>query len=344
MSGGTIGIDLGTANTLVCTRHGGIIIREPSYVTYDTRTNRVLSVGNEAKAMYGKTPPYVCAMRPLRDGVIADLELTGEMLRVFIRKALGNSIFASRPNIIICIPYGVTDVERKAVEEATLEAGAGSVSLIEEPMAAAIGAGLPIRAACGCMVVDIGGGTTEIAVVSMGGVAECESIKTAGSTFDEAIIRYIKKKHNMLIGAMTAEEVKINIGGVYPRSDVPESMEVKGRDLIKGLPKTVSVTAEELVDVLREPALLILENVHAVLERTPPELIGDLGVNGMILSGGGSMLYGIDRMLEDSTHIRTMIVDDPLACAAHGAGKLLTKLDTMQDGMMNFLRNREMRN
>jgi len=190
----------------------------------------------------------------------------------------------------------------------------------------------------------MGGGTTESAVVSMGGVAECESIKTAGSTFDEAIIRYIKKKHNMLIGAMTAEDVKINIGGVYPRSDAPESMEVKGRDLIKGLPKTVSVTAEELVDVLREPARLILENVHAVLERTPPELIGDLGVNGMILSGGGSLLYGIDRMIEDSTHIRTMIVDDPLACAAHGAGKLLTKLDSMQDGMMNFLRNREMRN
>ena len=195
MSGGTIGIDLGTANTLVCTRHGGIIIREPSYVTYDTRTNRVLSVGNEAKAMYGKTPPYVCAMRPLRDGVIADLELTGEMLRVFIRKALGNSIFASRPNIIICSPYGVTDVERKAVEEATLEAGAGSVSLIEEPMAAAIGAGLPIRAACGCMVVDIGGGTTEVAVISLGGIAKSVSLRTAGDRCTEAIVSHIQRRH-----------------------------------------------------------------------------------------------------------------------------------------------------
>ena len=193
------------------------------------------------------------------------------------------------------------------------------------------------------MVIDIGGGTTEIAVVSMGGVAECESIKTAGSSFDEAIVRYIKKKHNLLIGAMTAEEIKINIGGLFPRDDAPDSMEVKGRCLIKGLPRTVTVTAEELMDVLREPAKLILENVHSVLERTPPELIGDLGINGMILSGGGSLLYGMDRMIEDSTHIRTMIVDDPLACAAHGAGKLLAQLDNMQDGMMNFLRNREMR-
>lgn len=244
----------------------------------------------------------------------------------------------------MCVPSSITGVEERAVIDAAIEAGARRVYLVETAVATAIGAGVDIKKPDGHMVVDIGGGTTDIAVVSMGGVAECESIKIAGSSFDEAIIRYIKKKHNMLIGAMTAEEVKINIGGVYPRSDVPESMEVKGRDLIKGLPKTVSVTAEELVDVLREPARLILENVHAVLERTPPELIGDLGVNGMILSGGGSMLYGIDRMLEDSTHIRTMIVDDPLACAAHGAGKLLTKLDTMQDGMMNFLRNREMRN
>ena len=244
----------------------------------------------------------------------------------------------------MCVPSSITGVEERAVIDAAIEAGARRVYLVETAVATAIGAGVDIKKPDGHMVVDIGGGTTDIAVVSMGGVAECESIKTAGSTFDEAIIRYIKKKHNMLIGAMTAEEIKINIGGLYPRSDVPESIEVKGRDLIKGLPKTVSVTAEELVDVLREPARLILENIHAVLERTPPELIGDLSVNGMILSGGGSMLYGVDRMIEDSTHIRTMIVDDPLACAAHGAGKLLNKLDIMQDGMMNFLRNREMRN
>ncbi|MCI6760525.1 MAG: rod shape-determining protein [Clostridiales bacterium] len=337
-----IGIDLGTANILVYEEGKGIVLREPSVVAVDKNTGKVLQVGAAARNMLGRTPGNIVAVRPLRDGVISDYEMTEKMLDQFLKKISKFSLI--KPRVIVCVPSGVTEVEERAVIQATMEAGARRVYLIEEPYAAALGAKLDITGPDGHMVVDIGGGTTEIAVVSMGGVAECESIKTAGSTFDEAIIRYIKKKHNMLIGAMTAEEVKINIGGVYPRSDAPESMEVKGRDLIKGLPKTVSVTAEELVDVLREPARLILENVHAVLERTPPELIGDLGVNGMILSGGGSLLYGIDRMIEDSTHIRTMIVDDPLACAAHGAGKLLTKLDSMQDGMMNFLRNREMRN
>ena len=338
-----IGIDLGTASVLVYVKGKGVVLNEPSVVAIDKNTGKLLKVGGDAQAMLGRTPGNIVAIRPLREGVISDYDMTERMLREFLHKVTGGfQLF--KPRVIICVPSGITEVEERAVVDAGIQAGARRVYLIEEPVAAAIGAGIDIAKPDGHMVVDIGGGTTEIAVVSMGGVAECESIKTAGSTFDEAIIRYIKKKHNMLIGAMTAEDVKINIGGVYPRSDAPESMEVKGRDLIKGLPKTVSVTAEELVDVLREPARLILENVHAVLERTPPELIGDLGVNGMILSGGGSLLYGIDRMIEDSTHIRTMIVDDPLACAAHGAGKLLTKLDSMQDGMMNFLRNREMRN
>ena len=337
-----IGIDLGTANVLCYEEGRGIVLREPSVVAVDKNTGKVLQVGSAARNMLGRTPGNIVAVRPLRDGVISDYEMTEKMLEQFLKKI--NRFTLVKPRVVVSVPSGITEVEERAVIQAAMEAGARRVYLIEEPFAAALGAKMAISGPEGHMVVDIGGGTTDIAVVSMGGVAECESIKTAGSTFDEAIIRYIKKKHNMLIGAMTAEDVKINIGGVYPRSDAPESMEVKGRDLINGLPKTVSVTAEELVDVLREPARLILENVHAVLERTPPELIGDLGVNGMILSGGGSLLYGIDRMIEDSTHIRTMIVDDPLACAAHGAGKLLTKLDSMQDGMMNFLRNREMRN
>ena len=320
-----IAVDMGTSNTLVFSQGKGLVLREPTVVAVDKVKDKMLKIGEEAKKTLGRTPANVIAIHPIRAGVISDYDMSALMLRGLVSRITSFSLF--KPRILMCVPSSITGVEERAVIDAAIEAGARRVYLVETAVATAIG-----------------GGTTEIAVVSMGGVAECESIKTAGSTFDEAIIRYIKKKHNMLIGAMTAEDVKINIGGVYPRSDAPESMEVKGRDLINGLPKTVSVTAEELVDVLREPARLILENVHAVLERTPPELIGDLGVNGMILSGGGSLLYGIDRMIEDSTHIRTMIVDDPLACAAHGAGKLLTKLDSMQDGMMNFLRNREMRN
>lgn len=337
-----IAVDMGTSNTLVFSQGKGLVLREPTVVAVDKVKDKMLKIGEEAKKTLGRTPANIVAIHPIRAGVISDYDMSALMLRELVSRITSFSLF--KPRILMCVPSSITGVEERAVIDAAIEAGARRVYLVETAVATAIGAGVDIKKPDGHMVVDIGGGTTDIAVVSMGGVAECESIKIAGSSFDEAIIRYIKKKHNMLIGAMTAEEVKINIGGVYPRSDVPESMEVKGRDLIKGLPKTVSVTAEELVDVLREPARLILENVHAVLERTPPELIGDLGVNGMILSGGGSMLYGIDRMLEDSTHIRTMIVDDPLACAAHGAGKLLTKLDTMQDGMMNFLRNREMRN
>ena len=328
-----IAVDMGTSNTLVFSQGKGLVLREPTVVAVDKVKDKMLKIGEEAKKTLGRTPANVVAIHPIRAGVISDYDMSALMLRELVSRITSFSLF--KPRILMCVPSSITGVEERAVIDAAIEAGARRVYLVETAVATAIGAGVDIKKP---------DGPTDIAVVSMGGVAECESIKIAGSSFDEAIIRYIKKKHNMLIGAMTAEEVKINIGGVYPRSDVPESMEVKGRDLIKGLPKTVSVTAEELVDVLREPARLILENVHAVLERTPPELIGDLGVNGMILSGGGSMLYGIDRMLEDSTHIRTMIVDDPIACAAHGAGKLLTKLDTMQDGMMNFLRNREMRN
>lgn len=317
MSGGTIGIDLGTANTLVCTRHGGIIIREPSYVIYDTRTNRVLSVGNEAKAMYGKTPPYVCAMRPLRDGVIADLELTGEMLRVFIRKALGNSIFASRPNIIICIPYGVTDVERKAVEEATLEAGAGSVSLIEEPMAAAIGAGLPIRAACGCMVVDIGGGTTEVAVISLGGIAKSVSLRTAGDRCTEAIVSHIRRKFNVLIGEGTAEDIKIAIGSAHPTTDIGVA-EVRGRNILTGLPAAMNVYSSDIREALEEPLAAVVDAIKATLEGTSPELCSDIYDNGIVLTGGGAQLCGLDTLISEKTHLPVYISKAPLDCVAEG--------------------------
>ena len=336
-----LAVDFGSSYITIYKRGEGIVLKEASVVVVSTHKKKreVVESGNAAKNYVRTTMGNAREIYPVREGVVVSVEDASLMMSEFIKRLLPEKIFKPQIRAVVMISSGLTVVERRDVETVMLNAGVKDVILVESPLAL-----LAYTNSVGGLFLDIGGGTTEIAVVSMGGVAECESIKTAGSTFDEAIIRYIKKKHNMLIGAMTAEDVKINIGGVYPRSDAPESMEVKGRDLIKGLPKTVSVTAEELVDVLREPARLILENVHAVLERTPPELIGDLGVNGMILSGGGSLLYGIDRMIEDSTHIRTMIVDDPLACAAHGAGKLLTKLDSMQDGMMNFLRNREMRN
>ena len=337
-----IAVDMGTSNTLVFSQGKGLVLREPTVVAVDKVKDKMLKIGEEAKKTLGRTPANVVAIHPIRAGVISDYDMSALMLRELVSRITSFSLF--KPRILMCVPSSITGVEERAVIDAAIEAGARRVYLIEEPLAAALGAKLAISGPEGHMVVDIGGGTTEIAVVSMGGVAECESIKTAGSTFDEAIIRYIKKKHNMLIGAMTAEEVKINIGGVYPRSDAPESMEVKGRCLMTGLPRVFSVSSSEMIEAFEEVSTRILEAIHGVLERTPPELVAGLGVNGMILSGGGSLLYGIDRMIEDSTHIRTMIVDDPLACAAHGAGKLLTKLDSMQDGMMNFLRNREMRN
>lgn len=317
MTGGMIGIDLGTANTLVCVKHKGIIMREPSYITYDTRTNRVLSVGSEAKTMYGKTPPYVCAMRPLRDGVIADLELTGEMLKVFIRKALGNRVLASRPHIVICIPYGVSDVERKAVEEATLEAGAKSVALIEEPVAAALGAGLPIRAACGCMVVDIGGGTTEVAVISLGGIAKSVSLRTAGDKCTDAIVSYVRKKFNVVIGESTAEDIKIAIGSAHPSTDIGVA-EVRGRNVLSGLPAAMNVYSSDIREALEEPLNAIVDVIKATLEGTSPELCADIYDNGIVLTGGGAMLCGLDTLIAEKTHLPVYISKSPLDCVANG--------------------------
>ena len=336
-----IAIDLGTATVLVYVKGKGVVFEEPSVVAVDKASGKVLKVGKEAELMLGRTPGNILAVRPLQDGVISQYEITLKMLKYFLRKATGPSIF--KPRVMVCVPSGITEVEERAVYDATIAAGAKKTYLIEEPLAAAIGAGIDISKPEGHMVVDIGGGTTDIAVISLGSIVASDSLKLAGDKIDEAIIKYIRRKHNVLIGEVTAEEIKKKIGGAWP-FDNEYVMNVKGRCLKEGLPKMISISSEEVREAVLPVAKAIADGVCHVLERTPPELIGDLGVNGMILSGGGSLLYGIDRMIEDSTHIRTMIVDDPLACAAHGAGKLLTKLDSMQDGMMNFLRNREMRN
>jgi len=326
MTGGYIGIDLGTANTLVCTKHDGIIIREPSYVTYDTRTNRILSVGNEAKTMYGKTPPFVNCARPLREGVIADFELTSEMLKVFVRKALGNSVFISRPNLIICIPYGVTDVEKKAVEEAALEAGAKSVSLIEEPVAAAIGAGLPIKAACGCMVVDIGGGTTEVAVISLGGIANSVSLRTAGDKCTEAIVSYIRKKFNVMIGDSSAEDLKIAIGSAHESTDFGVA-EVRGRNVLTGLPAAMNIYSSDIREALEEPLNAIVDVIKTTLEATPPELCADIYDNGIMLTGGGALLSGLDALIAEKTHLQVYVAKNASDCVANGIIKVIESKD-----------------
>ncbi len=326
MTGNYIGIDLGTANTLVCTKHGGIIIREPSFVTYHSRSNHVISVGDEAKTMYGKTPPYINSMRPLRDGVIADFELTSEMLKVFIKKAVGNSILISRPNIIICIPYGVTDVERKAVQEAALEAGAKSVALIEEPVAAALGAGLPIKAACGCMVVDIGGGTTEVAVISLGGIANSVSLRTAGDKCTEAIVSYIRKKFNVLIGESTAEDIKIAIGSAHPSTDFGV-VEVRGRNVLTGLPAAMNVYSSDIREALEEPLNAIVDVIKTTLESTAPELCSDIYDNGIMLTGGGALLSGLDTLIAEKTHLNVYVAKDPLDSVASGIIKVIESKD-----------------
>lgn len=336
-----IAVDMGTSTTLVYVHGKGLTLREPTVVAVDKFKGNLLKIGEDAKKTLGRTPANVVAIHPISAGVISDYDMAALMLRELLKRITSFSLF--KPRILMCVPSSITGVEERAVIDAAIEAGTRKVYLVETAVATAIGAGVDIAKPDGHMVIDIGGGTTEVAVVSMGGVVECESIKIAGSSFDEAIIRYIKKKHNMLIGAMTAEELKINIGGVLPRPEVG-LFEVKGRCLMSGMPKVVSVSSAELVEALQEPAQRILESVHAVLERTPPELIGDLGENGIIMSGGGSLLYGMDMMVENSTGIPTLVVDDPMSCAALGAGKLLPKLDNLQDGMMNFLRRRQMKN
>lgn len=325
-----IGIDLGTATVLVYIKGKGIVLREPSVVAIDVNTNRLLAVGEEARRMLGRTPGNIVAIRPLRDGVISDYDITERMLKYFINKVCGNRFFKLfKPRIIVCVPSGVTEVEKRAVVDAALQAGASKTYLIEEPIAAAIGAGIDIAKACGSMVVDIGGGTTDVAVISLGGTVVSTSIKVAGDKFDEAIVRYIRKKHNIMIGERTAEELKINIGTVYKR-DQEISMDIRGRNLVSGLPKTITITSTEMMEALEEPATSIVEAVHSVLEKTPPELAADISDKGIVMTGGGSLLYGLDKLLQEKTHITVNIAEDTVSCVALGTGKALDNIEVIE--------------
>ena len=326
MAAGTdIGIDLGTASVLVYVKGKGVVLKEPSVVAFDRNTNKIKAIGEEARLMLGRTPGNIVAVRPLRQGVISDYTVTEKMLSYFISRTVGKSLFGRKPRISVCVPSGATEVEKKAVEDATYQAGAREVSIIEEPVAAAIGAGIDIAKPCGNMIVDIGGGTADIAVISLGGVVVSNSIKVAGDDFDEAIVRFMRKKHNLLIGERTAEEIKINVGTVYKR---PENltMDVRGRNLVTGLPKTVTVTSEETEEALREPAYQIVDAVHNVLERTPPELAADISDRGIVLTGGGSLIQGLEELIEEKTGINTMTAEDPLTAVAIGTGKYVEYL------------------
>lgn len=327
-----IGIDLGTANTLVYMRGKGTIIREPSVVAVDVKMDRVRYVGQEAKDVIGRTPGSIVAVRPLKDGVIADFDMTTSMLQEFIRKALKGRAFAgSRVRVIICIPSGVTAVERRAVKEATQNAGAKRVSIIEEPMAAAIGAGLPVAEPTGSMIVDIGGGTSEVAVISLGGIVTSRSVRVAGDEFDSSIINYIKKKYNLLIGERTAENIKIAIGSAYPYADNEPSMDIKGRNLLNGLPENITVTSEEIREALSEPLSHVIEAIKVTLEKTPPELAADIIDQGIMLAGGGALLKGLDLLIHAETGMPVKVAERPLDCVADGTGKVLENIDKLID-------------
>ncbi|NLJ31063.1 MAG: rod shape-determining protein [Clostridiales bacterium] len=318
-----IGIDLGTANTLVFMKGKGIVMREPSVVAVDVRTDTVLAVGTQAKKMIGRTPGSIVAVRPLKDGVIADFDITATMLKHFIRKAVKSSAF-SKPHIIVCIPSGVTEVERRAVEDAARQAGATNVELIEEPMAAAIGAGLPVSEPTGSMVVDIGGGTSEVAVISLGDIVTSVSVRVAGDKFDESIISYVKKKYNLLIGERTAEDIKIRIGSAFPTEDTEDAnLEIKGRNLVDGLPKNVTISAKEVREALADPLAMIVDAVKSTLEKTPPELSADIIDHGIMLTGGGALLRGLDRLVEQETGMPVHVAESPLDCVVNGTGKQL---------------------
>jgi len=327
-----LAIDLGTANTLVYVRNQGIVINEPSVVAVhrNPRSNRdeVLAVGGEAKQMLGKTPGSIRAVRPMKDGVIADFEITGQMLNYFIIKA--NRRRTIPPRIIICVPFGITEVEKRAVRDSAKSAGARKVHLIEEPMAAAIGAGLPIREAGGNMIVDIGGGTTEVAVISLAGIVLSESVRIAGDKMDEAIVQYVKRKYNLLIGEQTAEKIKTTIGNAYPLEE-EKKIEVKGRDLVSGIPKTIELTSEEVREALTEPINAIVDAVRIALEKTPPELSSDIVDRGIVLAGGGSLLKNIDLLLREATGLPVMRAEDPVSCVALGAGKVLDDEELLKE-------------
>jgi len=339
MFGRDIGMDLGTASVLVFVKGKGVVLREPSVVALDRNTGKLLKVGTDAQSMLGRTPGNIVAIRPLREGVISDYDMTERMIREFLRKLIGFRLF--KPRLVICVPSGITEVEERAVIDAGIQAGARRVYLIEEPVAAAIGAGIDIAKPEGHMIIDIGGGTTDIAVISLSGIVESNSIKLAGDTFDEAIIKYIRRKHNVLIGERTAEELKINIGCVYPR-DEEKIAEVKGRDLMTGLPRVFNVSSEEMLEAFEEVSGRIIEAVHSVLERTPPELVSDISTNGIVMTGGGSLVWGFDRLISEKTGIETHIADDAISCVAYGTGKCLDEINAMQDGTMNLSRRKQM--
>ena len=324
--GQDIGIDLGTATVIAYVKGKRIVLREPSVVAVNSDTGEVLAVGKEARRMLGRTPGNIVATRPLKDGVISDYTVTEKMLKHFINKVCGRFIFS--PRIMICIPSQVTEVEKKAVIDAALQAGARKVYLIEEPIAAAIGAGIDISKPCGNMIVDIGGGTTDIAVISLGGSVVSTSLKVAGDKFDEYIVKYIKKKHNIMIGERTAEDLKVNIGCVYPRIQDVE-MDIRGRGLIDGLPKTITIKSSEIMEALEEPAFQIVDAVHSVLEKTPPELAADISDRGIYMTGGGCLVNGLDKLLSEQTGINVMIAEDAVSCVALGTGKALDDLDKL---------------
>ncbi len=328
-----VGIDLGTANVLVYIKGKGIVLNEPSVVAINKDTDEILAVGEEARQMLGRTPANIVAVRPLRDGVISDYDITERMLKHFIRKTCGSGRFF-KPKIMVCVPSGVTEVEKRAVREAATQAGGKDVYLMEEPVAAAIGAGIDISKPDGVMVIDIGGGTTDIAVISLGGIVASTSVKIAGDKFDDAIIKYMRKEHKLYIGERTAEELKLTIGTAFPRDEVV-TKECRGRDLVTGLPKSVEVTSDEMMDALEEPLHAICEAVHNVLEITPPELAADISNSGIIITGGGALLCGIDKRIEDRTAIKVVVAEDPKSCVAVGTGKSLDILEKLESSSLN---------
>lgn len=335
-----IGIDLGTATVFVYVQGKGIVIREPSVVAIDKSTDRVIKVGREAQEMLGRTPDNITAMRPLKDGSINQYEVTLKMLQYFIRRACGNTVLP--PRVMISVPTGMSEVEERAILDAAAEAGARKTFLLEEPIAAAIGAGLNIDTPIGNMVVDIGGGVTEIAVISLGGIVVSRSIKVGGDRFDEAIVQYVRENYNMLIGERTAEGIKIRIGEVYEHSE-PRLVEVRGRDLSTGMPKTVTLSSKEMIGATFNPMTSLIDSICDVIERTPPELVGDILHNGIVLCGGGSMLGGLDRLIERVTGIRTYVAKNPGACVAIGTGKRLSEMNRMSDGAINLSKEKQSR-
>lgn len=335
-----IGIDLGTASVLVYVKGKGVVLNEPSVVAIDKNTGKLLKVGAEAQAMLGRTPGNIVAIRPLREGVISDYDMTERMLREFLHKVVGGfQLF--KPRVIICVPSGITEVEERAVVDAGIQAGARRVYLIEEPVAAAIGAGIDISKPDGHMVVDIGGGTSDIAVISLSGVVESASIKVAGDQFNEAIVKYMRRKHNVLVGERTAELMKMQIGCAFPKEQ-ETSIEIKGRCLVTGLPKVINVSSTEMLEAFEEPVERILEAIHGVLERTPPELVADISNNGIVMTGGGSLVDGFDKLIEARTGIHTVVAEGAISCVAEGTGKSLDSLNAMTDGTVNLSRRKQM--